>query len=160
MNRLFRLQILGPMVLFAAVLAAETATIALAHWPSSGFLWYVNLELFGLLQRSHGVVSGYMNFPGAQLFGIALPIMLLAIYGVAAQKKLVLAAASNLSFAAAAYLLLVGQSSERVSPQASLVTILTSTGDGATVWATVLAASLTSALLSHGLYLAAIRREV
>jgi hypothetical protein len=159
MNRLFKLQILGPMALFLAVAAAEAATVSLAHWPRSEFLWYVNLELFGLLQRSHAAVSYYMNVPGAQFFGVALPIMLLAVYGLAAQKKLVLALASNLSFAAAAYVLVVGQVGARVLPQASLVTILTTASDGATVWGAVLAASLASALLSHGLYLAAIRRE-
>ena len=55
MNRLAKLQLIGPIFLFAAVLAAEVAAWALSMFPSSEALWYVNLGLFGLFQRNRDV---------------------------------------------------------------------------------------------------------
>ena len=52
MSRLFKLQFLGPLTLFAATLCAELAARALEYDPSSEFLWFVNLRMFGIFQRS------------------------------------------------------------------------------------------------------------
>ena len=40
------LQLVGPLCTIAALLCAELAAYALLRWPTSEFLWYVNLELF------------------------------------------------------------------------------------------------------------------
>ena len=48
MNWLFKLQFLGPLALFVATLSAELAAKALEYAPSSEFLWFVNLRMFGI----------------------------------------------------------------------------------------------------------------
>ena len=57
MNRLYKLQFLGPLTLFVATLSAELAARALAHAPASETFWYLNLRVFGLFQRSHAAVT-------------------------------------------------------------------------------------------------------
>src|SRR5258705_11002792 len=93
MNRLFKLQFLGPLALFAATLCAELAARALAYAPSSEFLWFVNLRMFGIFQRSYGLLSEVVTIPGFQLLGIALPIFLLACIWQAARSILTLSLA-------------------------------------------------------------------
>jgi len=41
------------MVLFAGLLAAQAASDALGHVPSSPMLWYARQELFGLLRANN-----------------------------------------------------------------------------------------------------------
>src|ERR1700720_2324989 len=104
MNRLFKLQFLGPLALFVGTLCAELAAQALSYAPGSEILWFVNLRMFGIFQRSYGLLSEVVSIPSFQLFGIALPIFLLACLGLAARFKLPLALASHLSLAYAAFL--------------------------------------------------------
>ena len=56
MSRLFKLQFLGPFALFAATLCAELAARALQYAPSSELLWFINLRMFGIFQRSYAVL--------------------------------------------------------------------------------------------------------
>ena len=117
MGRLFKLQFLGPMALFVATLSAELAVRALAYAPSSEFLWFVNLRMFGIFQRSYYMLSELVSIQSFQLLGIALPIFLLACYGLAASRRLPLALASNLSLGYAALLLFPGNRPERPPPR-------------------------------------------
>src|SRR4051794_18564917 len=102
MNRLFKLQFLGPLALFIATLCAELAARALEYAPGSEILWFVNLRMFGIFQRSYGLLAEVVSIPGFQLFGIALPVFVLACLGLALRSRISLALASNLSFAYAA----------------------------------------------------------
>ena len=70
-----RLQLVGPVVLFCAVLAAEAAAYALAQMPSSGFLWYLNLEVFSIFRRSRAALAELGNLPFAQVLLIAGPMV-------------------------------------------------------------------------------------
>src|SRR5260370_15268543 len=109
MNRLFKLQFLGPLALFAATLCAELAARALQYAPSSEFLWFVNLRMFGIFQRSNARLGEFVAVDGFQLFGIALPIFALACYGLAAKSRLPLALATNLGVGYAVFLVLSWQ---------------------------------------------------
>ena len=173
MTRLFKLQFLGPLALFFATLCAELAVRALDYAPSSELLWFVNLRMFGIFQRSYamlneiGIIRGgsdlmseVISIPGFQLFGIALPIFLLAFYGLAARSRLPLALASNLSFAYAAFLLLSWQLPGPSSTQASLGFISVPSGAGFYVLAGILGTCLLSFAVSHLLYLRAARSEI
>jgi hypothetical protein len=95
MNSLFRLQFLGPLALFSATLCAELAARALQYAPSSEFLWFVNLRMFGIFQRSYAMLSEFVAVDGFQFFGIALPIFALACFGLAAKSRLPLALAGR-----------------------------------------------------------------
>ena len=91
MPRLVKLQLLGPLTVFIAVLAAETAVCALAANPTSETLWYINLKLFGIFQKSHYIMSDLTTVPGSQLIFIALPIFATSCYGVFRNQTLPLA---------------------------------------------------------------------
>ena len=160
MGRLFHLQFLGPMALFVATLSAELAAQALAYAPSSEFLWFVNLKMFGIFQRSYYMLSDVVSIQSFQLFGIALPIFVLAGYGLAARRRLPLAVASNLSLGYAALLLFSWQSPGPPTTQASLGFIAVPTGAGFYVLAGILGTSLVSFAISHLLYLRAARSEI
>ena len=105
-NRLFKLQFLGPFALFAATLCAELAARALQYAPSSELLWFINLRIFGIFQRSHAVLSNFVAIDGFQLFGLALPIFLLACVGLATKWRLPFTVATHLSPVYAGFLLL------------------------------------------------------
>src|ERR1700738_4720915 len=80
MSRLFKLQFLGPFALFAATLCAESAARALQYAPSSELLWFINLRMFGIFQRSDAMLSAFVPIAGFQLFGVALPIFLCLLW--------------------------------------------------------------------------------
>jgi hypothetical protein len=166
MNRLFKLQFLGPLALFVATLSAEVAARALEYAPSFEFLWFINLRMFGIFQRSHALLGyvasdlGYVASDGFQLFGIALPIFALACLGLASRSRLSLALATHLSVGFAAFLVLSWQIGSPATRQASLGPIAVPTGAGFYVLATVVGACLLSFVLSHLVYLHAVREEI
>jgi len=154
MTRLGRLQLLGPVASFLAVVAAESAACALAAVPTSETLWYVNLTLFGIFQKSHYVVSDFIAVPASQLLFIALPIFALACYGSARNRTLPLAIASNLSFVYASFLAFSWYRIERLPLlQASLAPIAIPSGATLFTLSVLLGCSLLSFLVSHLLYL-------
>jgi len=158
MNRLFKLQFLGPLALFVATLSAELAARALDYAPGSEFLWFVNLRMFGIFQRSYSVLSEFVAIDGFQLFGIALPIFVLACFGLAAKSKLPLALATHLSAAYAAFLLLSWQPGVPTT-QASLGGIAVPSGAGLYVLTGILGSCLLSFAISHLHYLRAVHEE-
>src|SRR5205809_3349160 len=128
MNRLFKLQFLGPLSLFAATLCAELAARALEYAPSSEFLWFVNLRMFGIFQRSDAVLRYFAPIDGFQFFGLALPIFLLACFGLAARSRPLFTVATHLSAAYAGFLVLAWQAGAPVVQQASLGTMAVPSG--------------------------------
>jgi hypothetical protein len=75
MNRLFKLQLLGPLALFAAALCAELAARALQYAPSSELLWFINLRMFGIFQRSDAMLSEIVPVDGFQFRFSCLPAL-------------------------------------------------------------------------------------
>src|SRR5258708_23992570 len=104
MNRLFKLQFLGPLALFVATLSAELAARALQYAPSSEFLWFVNLRMFGIFQRSDAILSYFVPVEGFQFFGLVLPIFVLACFGLAARSRPLFTVATHLSVVYALFL--------------------------------------------------------
>lgn len=153
MNRFFKLQFLGPLALFVATLSAELAAMALERAPSSATLWYLNLRVFGLFQRSHEALTGYTDFEGFQLFGIALPIFALACIGLIMRSRLPLAVSTQFAAGYAAFLLMSWQSPVASARQASLGWIAVPSGEGFYLLAGILGATLLSCIISHLLYL-------
>jgi hypothetical protein len=160
MNRLFKLQFLGPLALFVATLCAELAARALEYAPSSEFLWFVNLRMFGIFQRSFAALSDLVAVQGFQLFGIALPIFALACFGLFAKSRLPLALATHLSFICAGLLVLFWQTPGPPTAQASLVAIAVPSGAGLYVLVTIMGSCLVSFVISQLLYIRAAREEI
>jgi len=160
MNRLFKLQFVGPLALYAAMLCAELAARALEYAPSSELLWFINLRMFGIFQRSYAVLSTYAPIEGFQFFGLALPIFLLACFGLAAKSRVPFTVATHLSAAYAVFLVMSWQVGVPTVRQASLATIAVPSGAGLYVMATILGTCLLSFAITHLLYLRTVREEI
>jgi len=158
MNRLSKLQLIGPAFLFAAVLAAEAAAYALSMFPSSAPLWYANLKLFGVFQRSYYVVDSYTGIPSFNLLFIALPILLLGCLGIVWRNRLLLAVSSNLSFVYAGLLIHQWLLMQPRALEASLTAIALPVADADLyLVAALLGASLLSFCVSHFIYVRDVR---
>lgn len=163
MNRLFKLQFLGPLALFAATLCAELAARALQYAPSSELLWFINLRIFGIFQRSSAVLSYFVPIDGFQFFGLALPVFLLACFGLAANSRLSFTVATHLSPVYAGFLVLswqVGVPTVRQASLGPLGPIAVPSGVSLYVMATILGACLLSFAVTHLLYFFAVRAEI
>lgn len=159
MNRLFKLQFLGPLALFFATLCAELAARALEYAPSSEILWFVNLRMFGIFQRSDAVLRYFVPIDGFQFFGLALPIFMLACVGLAAKSRLPFTVATHLSAAYAGLLVLSWHVGVSTVTHASLATVAVPSG-GEFVMATILGTCLLSFAITHLLYFLAVREEI
>jgi hypothetical protein len=160
MHRIFKLQFLGPLALFVATLAAEIAARALEYAPSSEMLWFINLKMFGIFQRSYVLLSYYVDSHSFQLYGISLPIFALACFGLIANSRLPLAISTHLSVGYAAFLILSWQTPKAPGGAlASLHAIAMPSGAGFYVLAGIVGACLLSFALSQLLYLSAVRAE-
>src|SRR6476659_8400871 len=160
MNRLFKLQFLGPLALFAAALCAELAARALQYAPSSELLWFINLRMFGIFQRSDAVLSYFVAIDGFQLFGLALPIFVLACFGLATRSRLPFTVATHLSVVYAGFLVLSWQTGLQTVTQASVRPIAVPPGVGLYVMVTILGACLLSFAITHLLYFCAVGQEI
>src|SRR6267154_5428108 len=120
MNRLFKLQFIGPFALFTAALCAELAARALQYAPSSELLWFINLKMFGIFQRSDAALSYFVPIEGFQLFGLALPIFVLACFGLAAKSRPSFTVATHLSALYALFLVVAWRVGVPTVTQASL----------------------------------------
>jgi hypothetical protein len=160
MSRLFKLQFLGPFALFAATLSAELAARALQYAPSSELLWFVNLRIFGIFQRSDATLSYIVTIDGFQFFGLALPIFLMACFGLAAKSRLPFTIATHLSTFYAGFLVLSWQVGVPTTRQASLGPFAVPPGPGLFVMATILGTCLLSFGVTHLLYFCAVRQEI
>jgi hypothetical protein len=120
MSKLAKLQLIGPAVVFLAVLSAESAVYALQYSPTSEFLWYLNLKAFGAFQRSYYILNNHVDIGGFQFLFIALPLFLVAVLGFAFRRPLALAIASNLSFVYVSFVVYCSYMYDGFSQQASL----------------------------------------
>lgn len=142
-------------MLFVAVLAAEAASCALAHVPSSEGLWYINLRWFGIFQKSHYVISTFFAVEYFQLLFIALPMFVAGWCGCAFKRPLLLAIASNLSLIYAIFLLCcwhVTQHSSREMPFGVM-----SLPSDIELCSILLGACMFSVAVSHSYYFRALR---
>jgi hypothetical protein len=160
MNRLLKLQFLGPCALFAATLCAELAARALQYVPNSELLWFLNLRVFGIFQRSDAVLSYFVPIDGFQLFGLALPIFLFACFALAAKSRPVFTVATHLSAAYAAFLVFSWRVGVPMTTQASLGLIVVPSGPGLYVMATIVGTCLLSFAITHLLYFRLVRKEI
>ncbi|MGY3492308.1 hypothetical protein ACVW1B_001727 [Bradyrhizobium sp. USDA 4502] len=159
-NCLFKLQFLGPCVLFAAALCAEIAARALQFAPSSELLWFINLRIFGIFQRSHALLSGYVAIDSFQLFGVALPLFLLACLALAAKARPAFTVATHLSAGYAGFLVYSWRAGVPTTAQASLGLSAIPSGAGLYLIATILGACFLSFAITHLLYVQAVGKEI
>jgi len=165
MNRAFKLQFLGQLALFATTLGAELAARALQYDPSSELLWFINLRMFGIFQRSYAAwlnLSEIVSIDEIKYCGLALPIvvLVLASVGLAAKWRLPLTVATHVSVVYAGFLVVSWQAGVPTTNQASLVPIAVPSGPGLYVMATILGTCLLSFAVTHLVYLGFVRAEI
>jgi len=158
---LSRLQLVGPIVLLCAALAADSAAYGLTQAPSSAFLWYLNLDAFNLFRKSRVILGQYFDFPFIQVLMIAGPLALVGLIGLALKRNLYLAIASNIGFTYAAFLAYSWYAWDNVGKvtSVSLAFVYAPTGDSLYLFVVLLTASFVSFVLSHFLYFRALRFE-
>jgi hypothetical protein len=160
MNRLRTLQFVGPVALFAAVLAAEAAAYALARYPSSEWLWYLNLTWFSMFQTAHYTLKGYLGVDCEQFLCIAVPLLVAAIAGLALKRPLPLAISSNVSFVYIGFVLYTWCRSKGYTEQASLsVDFVRSSNPDLILLAVLAGLSLISFVVSHIAFIQRARAE-
>ena len=100
-----KLELAGPVGVAMAVTGAEFGAHALAYWPSSPLLWYLNLEVFRPVQYSFVAEQGVALDGLAQTLCVAAPLLGLVGIGLITRARLPLAIASSLSLVYSALLL-------------------------------------------------------
>ena len=165
MTRLGKLQLIGPFALFTAVLGAEGAAWALAQSPTSETLWFINLGLFGIFQRSHYLLSSHFSTHYLQLL-VVVPVLLVACLGMILKWRPLLPAASNLSFLYVAFMAYAWYLVESPPQAASLAEqsyhpamIIMPSGTDLYMFLALFAATLLSFAASHIAYFRAVRTE-
>jgi hypothetical protein len=161
MNRLAQFQLVGPLLVFVALLSAEAGAFALAHDPTSAWLWYLNLHVFSLFQQGHYVLDGLTGIPASSLLFVAVPSLGLAYFGFAQRRRLPLALGSNLSLVYALFLVFSWKLTHPPhlgpSAHASLQPTVMPTGPDLYLLALLFAGTLLSAWISHVLYVRSFR---
>lgn len=113
------LQLAGPLSVVAMIWGAELSARALAIWPTSGLLWYLNLEVFQSFRHS---VDSFSTGNIANELGLIqslwLPVTLTCLIasGLVTRMKLPLAIASNLSLIYSGALLYGGLAANHLEP--------------------------------------------
>jgi hypothetical protein len=161
MSWLAVLQLVGPGVIFAGVSAAELAAYALDRFPSSPTLWYINLELFQVFQKSHEHIGAFISIANSELLLIAIPLSALALVGTFFRISLLIALASNLSCLYASFLAYVWYGNAYLPRGAGLFASMSVTssslGASAIVCSLMLVPTFLSLCASHILYIGLIR---
>jgi len=160
MHGLTRLQLIGPLVLFATVAAADVAAYELANAPASAWLWFLNHEVFSIFRKSRAVFAGYVNLPFVHVF-VASLLAALAVAGLMLRKNLLLAISSNLSLVCAGFLVYSSfywKSLGQVQA-ASTIAVHVPTGSDAYFVALLAAGSLVSFAASHYVYFRLLRQR-
>lgn len=94
-----KLQLAGPIGLIGAIACADLGAYALAQWPTSSLLWYLNLEVFRGFQYSLSGLDIAQLHNGFELtITIAIALVALIATALIGKIRLPLALASNFSF--------------------------------------------------------------
>jgi len=89
-----KLLLAGPSAIIAMILSAQLCAHALAAWPSSSLLWYLNLQVFRPLRYGIDLLPGGDGL--TQSIWIAAPLLALIGIGLLFKSRLPLALAAHL----------------------------------------------------------------
>lgn len=145
-----KLLLVGPAAIIAAILCAQLCAHALAEWPGSSLLWYLNLQVFRPLRYGIDLLPGGDGL--SQSTWIAAPLLALIGVGLLFKNRLPLAIAAHLG---AAYSALVLYCSGVTSATASTLAFAArpqAWTDPNLLTTAILLLSLTSAATSHRQY--------
>ena len=157
MSRLARLQLIGPAVLLLGIASAEITALGLGRDPASEILWHAHVTL-GPLRHGNDILSALLGSTHGQLALIGMPLLLMISGGFYFRSALPLAVASNVTFVYASFLFYAWHARDSVR-----VTSITGVANVAApdlyLGLALLACALMSSVVSHILYLRAIRQR-
>src|SRR4051812_19214836 len=81
MRKLGIYQLIGPVVLFAALVGADGCAWALQFAPDSSLFWYLTLKWFAMFQASHYVLAPLVGDGLEQLLCVGAPLLAIAAVG-------------------------------------------------------------------------------
>jgi hypothetical protein len=146
-----KLQLTGPVVVIFAVACAECGAHALAYWPTSPLLWYLNLEVFRPIQYSVVAERGLALGDFAQMLCVVAPLLALICIGLVRRVRFALALASNMSLLYGVLLLygsyLSNSPAAKMGPKLSVLL-----GPSVFLAGSILVASFLSSAISHRAY--------
>ena len=150
MRTVEKLQLVGPSVIIAAIVAAQLCARALAAWPNSSRLWYLNLRVFRPLRYGIDLLPGGDGL--AQSTWIAALLVAFVGAGLLLKSRLPLAIAAHLGVIYSALVLYC--SGVTLAPASTLAL-----ATGPQVWAdpnllatAILLVSVMSSAISHREY--------
>jgi len=145
-----KLLLVGPSAIIGLILSAQLCARALAEWPSSSLLWYLNLQVFRPLRYGIDLLPGGDGL--AQSTWIIIPLVALVGMALLLKSRLPLAIAAHLG---AVYSALILYCSGRTSAPVSTL----SPAAWPEVWvdpslltAAILLLSLMSSAIAHREY--------
>jgi hypothetical protein len=146
-----KLELAGPFSVIGGIACAELGAYALAIWPTSTFLWYLNLEIFRAFRHSFDGLNivEWVGMDGlTQSIWVAIPLLGLVSVGLIVKLRLPLAIASNLSLIYSAFLLFGTCTGNQPATEfgIDLSRLVSPSGFFA---ATILLASILSSTISH-----------
>lgn len=148
-----KLQLLGPCVLALSIAAAEASAVALSYFPTSEWLWYINLEVFKIFYRSHSELWDAIAIPAPQLIAVVLPTLGLGLAGVFFRKRLLVSLSSNLSFVYACFIAICWFDGSQIRPLASLTLTGIAVEPNTLTFCLLGIASAASFVLSHVMHI-------
>ena len=151
-----RFQLIGPSIIFATALSADAAALALSKYPTSEFLWYVNLEWFSVFQRSYYFLPEWLSCAKVSIV-LAAPIFVVAWLAYCFELRFLLAVGSNFGFIYAALLCYASSRVGTEEPTASLGFVHLPSGPNLYLIFVLFTGSLLSFALSHLGYVHSIR---
>jgi hypothetical protein len=148
-----KLQFAGPVGVIAAVACAECGAHALAYWPSSPWLWYVDLEVFRPLQYTFAATDQRLALSDlAQTFCVVIPLLTLICLGLISGRRFPLALASNLSFLFSVALLYGSYVAERPAAAEAAYDLAMLRAPSFFLALSILLAAILSSVISHRAY--------
>jgi hypothetical protein len=99
-------QVIGPVAVIATVMSAQFGAYALATWPASSTLWYLNIEVFRPIDYGLAFEDRLLGPGGlAQMLCVVASLLGLIGIGIFTKCRLPLALASHLSLIYSGFLL-------------------------------------------------------
>jgi hypothetical protein len=149
-----KLELAGPISVIGAIMCADLGAHALANWPTSSLLWYLNLEVFRSFRYSFAGFGApaWLGADGLpQAVWVVAPLLGLVCIGLLVRNRLLLALASNLSLIYSAALLYGSVVANVPAPGLHLNLSGLATPSGVFA-ATILLVSILSTTISHWNY--------
>jgi hypothetical protein len=149
-----KLQLAGPLGLILVIVCAQIAAQALAQWPASSLLWYLDLEVLHPFRAGFDGLALAARFDPAGIapcFWVAAPLLGLIVAGLLSRNRLPWAIASNLSliFSVALFHRALAENVAAPGLWAALAAAATPAG---TLTAAILLVALLSSTISHRCY--------